>query len=77
MRTIVFVIVNRANYGRIRSLLLKLKKDKFFKIKIILASSTLLSKFGKIDKILENDGLKVDYRVYNHISGENNQQWQN
>ena len=73
MRTIVFVIVNRANYGRIRSLLLKLKKDKFFKIKIILASSTLLSNFGKIDKILEKDGFKVDYKVYNHISGENNQ----
>ena len=73
MRTVAFVIVNRANYGRIRSLLLKLKRDKFFKIKIILASSTLLSKFGKIDEILENDGLKVDYKVYNHISGENNQ----
>jgi UDP-hydrolysing UDP-N-acetyl-D-glucosamine 2-epimerase len=73
MRTVAFVIVNRANYGRIRSLLLKLKRDKFFKIKIILASSTLLSKFGKIDQIIENDGLKVDYKVYNHISGENNQ----
>ena len=73
MRTVAFVIVNRANYGRIRSLLLKLKKNKFFKIKIILASSTLLSKFGKIDKILEKDGLKVDYKIYNHVSGENNQ----
>ena len=73
MRTIVFVIINRANYGRIRSLLLKLKKNKFFKIKIILASSTLLRNFGKIDDILKNDGLKVDYKIYNHIAGENNE----
>ena len=73
MRTIVFVIINRANYGRIRSLLLKIKRNKFFKVKIILASSTLLRNFGKIDEILRKDGLKVDYQVYNHIAGENNE----
>ena len=38
-KKLTFVIVNRANYARIRILLINLKKSKKFKIDIILVSS--------------------------------------
>ncbi len=68
---ICFVIVNRANYGRIRLLLLKLNKSKIFKLQIILCSSTLLDKYGSLDKIIKKDGLKTDFKIFCSVEGEN------
>ena len=73
MKKICVVIVNRANYGRVRLLLKKIKKSKKLKLQIILASSTLLKNYGKLDEIIKKDGLKVDKKFFNHISGENNE----
>jgi UDP-hydrolysing UDP-N-acetyl-D-glucosamine 2-epimerase len=70
-KTICFVLVNRANYGRTKILLSNLKKNKNFKIKIILISSTLLKKYGNLNKVLAKDKLKADYECYTHIEGEN------
>ena len=58
MKKICFVIVNRANYGRVRLLLKHIKKNKKFKLQIILASSTLLKNYGRLDQIIKKDGLK-------------------
>ena len=69
-RKICFVIVNRANYGRIKGLMLRLKKDKSFQLQIILSSSTLLKKYGKLDSILKKDGFKISRSFYTHVEGE-------
>ena len=68
---ICFVIVNRANYGRIKILLQKLNKNSRFKLQIILTSSSLLHKYGEIDKIVRKDGLKIDFKIFSNIEGEN------
>ena len=68
---ICFVIVNRANYGRIKILLQKLNKNSKFKLQIILCSSALLNKYGELNKILMKDGLKIDFKIYSNIEGEN------
>ena len=68
---ICFVIVNRANYGRIKILLQKLNKHPKFNLQIILCSSALLHKYGELNKILKNDRLKVDFKIYSNIEGEN------
>lgn len=73
MKKICVVIVNRANYGRVRLLLKKIKKNKKLKLQIILASSTLLKNYGRLDAIIKKDGFKVDKKFFNHISGENNE----
>ena len=39
----------------------------------MVTSSALLKNYGKLENILKKDGVKVDYRIFNHISGENNQ----
>lgn len=68
---ITFVIVNRANYGRVRYLLLSLKKNKNFELQIVLCSSTLLNKYGNLDKIIEADGFKINFKIFCNIEGEN------
>ena len=70
-KKITFVIVNRANYGRIKDLLIKFKKDKYFKIDIVIVSSSTLKKYGEIENIIKQDGLSVSEKIYTHIEGEN------
>ena len=60
MRKICVVIVNRANYGRVRLLLKKIKESKSLRLQIILASSTLLKNYGRLDHIIKKDGFKID-----------------
>ena len=71
MRKICFVIYNRANYGRIKGLLYLLKNQKNINLKIVLASSSILKKYGSLDEILKKDGFKIDYKFYSHLEGEN------
>jgi len=73
MRKICVVIVNRANYGRVKFLLKKIKKDKNLKLQIILASSTLLKNYGRLDKVIAKDGFNINKKFYSHIAGENNE----
>ena len=70
-KKLTFVIVNRANYARIRVLLKKIKKSKKFKIDIILVSSPLLKKYGDLEKNIIKDGLRVTSKFFTHIEGEN------
>ena len=71
-KKICFVLVNRANYGRVKSLIQFLKKEKnSFEIQIIVVSSPLLKKYGNLEKILIKDGLKPTEIFYTHIEGEN------
>ncbi len=70
-KKICFVIVNRANYGRVRSLMINIKNSRFFELQTVLISSTLLKKYGSLNELIKNDGIKVNYQLFNHIEGEN------
>ena len=68
---ICFVIVNRANYGRVRILLKKLNKNSKFKLQLILCSSTVLYKYGNINEVIRKDGLKPNFKIHSNFEGEN------
>ena len=68
---ICFVIVNRANYGRVRLLLKKINKNPIFKLQLILCSSTVLYKYGDINEIIKKDGLKANFKIHSNFEGEN------
>jgi len=70
-KKICFVIVNRANYGRIRRLILAVKKNKKFQVQVILMSSPLLNKYGELEQLLKLDKITVDYKIFSHVEGEN------
>ena len=69
IKKICFIILNRANYGSIKSLLLKVKKEKKLKIQIIVGASALLVKYDSCQKIIKKDGFNIDYKIDMHIDG--------
>tara|TARA_A100001015_G_scaffold274408_1_gene330747 strand:- start:1953 stop:3092 length:1140 start_codon:yes stop_codon:yes gene_type:complete len=69
-KKISFIIVNRANYARVRFLIKKLNANKNFKVDIILVSSPLLKKYGDLEKVIRKDGLKITSKFFTHIEGE-------
>lgn len=68
---VCIVIASRANYGRVKSLIIELKKNPKYKLQIILAASSLLEKFGNLKKILKKDNIKHHKEAYFIIEGEN------
>jgi UDP-hydrolysing UDP-N-acetyl-D-glucosamine 2-epimerase len=68
-KKICVVIASRANYGRVKSLLLKLKNR--CKLQIILSASAILDRFGNIENQICNDGFKINYKSYMIVEGQN------
>lgn len=68
-RNIAVVIFSRANYARIKSLILNLKKDKKIKLQIIIGASAVLNKYGDIEKILKKDKIKPVAKIYSVVEG--------
>ena len=70
-RKICVVINNRANYARIKSVLIEIKKNKKLDLQIILGSSAILQRYGEVSNIIKRDGFKVNRKIYTLIEGEN------
>ena len=70
-RKICFVINSRANYGRVKNLLILLNKKKDVELQIILGASSILYKFGDISTLLKRDGLKITETFFSIVEGEN------
>ena len=68
---ICLVVASRANYGRVKSLIIELKKNRKCKLQIILAASSLLERFGNLKKILKQDKIKHDKEAFLIVEGEN------
>lgn len=68
-KKICVVINNRANYARIKSFLIEAKKNKKIDLQIIAAGSSVLSKYGSVDKILADDKLKLNLKLHTIVEG--------
>ena len=63
MRKICIVTGSRAEYGLLKNLLKKIKKDKNTKLQIVATCMHLLPKFGLTYKEIIKDGFKINYKV--------------
>ena len=63
MRKICIVTGSRAEYGLLKNLIKKIKKDKNIKLQIIATCMHLIPKFGLTYKEIIKDGFKIDYKV--------------
>ena len=70
-RKICVVINNRANYARIKSVLIEIKKNKKLDLRIVLGSSAILQRYGEVSEIIKRDGFKINNTVYTLLEGEN------
>ena len=64
------VINNRANYARMKSFLKVANKNKKIKIYLILAASSLIDKFGELEKFIKKDGIKIYKKIFTVIAGD-------
>ena len=69
-KRIAVVINNRANYARIKTVLLEAKKSKKINLVIIVAASGVLDRYGDVIKMMRADGLKASYKAYTVVEGQ-------
>lgn len=70
MKKICFVINSRANYARIKTAILASYANKNFECFVIVGASGLLYNYGRVEDIIKQDGIEIDYRVFSSVSGD-------
>lgn len=64
MKKNIFVVTgSRADYGLLKKLILKLKNNIKFNLKVLATGAHLIKKYGFTIKEIEDDGIKVDYKI--------------
>ena len=67
LKKICFIIGSRANYSSIKSVMDEIKKDKNFKLSLILTTSSILQRYGEVSKIINKDGFKINEKFATQI----------
>lgn len=70
-RKVCVVITARPSYSRIRTALYAIRNHPDLELQIVSAASMLLDRYGQTVNHLEQDGFKIDARVYMVLEGEN------
>lgn len=63
------VLTDRANYGRLKPLLLALRAESWVNLSIICGGTTVLSRFGNLRDAIERDGFDVTGEVWHEVEG--------
>lgn len=70
-RRICIVVNSRANYARIKSVLLAVRAHPDLELQLIVGASALLYRFGRAVDIIREDGFEPDASLYSIVEGEN------
>ncbi|WP_080834403.1 UDP-N-acetylglucosamine 2-epimerase [Cohnella massiliensis] len=66
---ICVVLVDRANYGRLKPVMAELRTRPGVRMQVVCAGTMLLDRFGKAKQVVEADGFPIDEEVYLEIDG--------
>lgn len=66
---ICVVLVDRANYGRMKPVMECLRDDSRFDMTLICAGAMLLERFGKAVDVVRADGFTVHHTIYTEVEG--------
>ena len=69
-KTICVFIGGRANYSSIKSALIAINEHPGLELKIILGSSTLIKKYGNLEKVMKKDGFEIAERIQMLVEGD-------
>ncbi len=69
-RKICVVVQSRANYGRIKSVMREIVKNKDLELQLLVGASALLYRFGSVINIIRSDGFKENAIVHSIVEGE-------
>tara|TARA_B110000503_G_C7142476_1_gene411466 strand:- start:1259 stop:2413 length:1155 start_codon:yes stop_codon:yes gene_type:complete len=70
-RKICIVVTARPSYSRVKSILTAISNHEKLELQLVVAGSALLNRYGDAVKVIESDGFKIDSKVYNILSVEN------
>lgn len=71
MRKILAILVDRANYGRMKPVLSSLESDPEVELQVLCTGTMLLPRFGEVINIVKSDGFNVTSKVFMEIEGSN------
>lgn len=63
------LLVDRANYGRLKPVLIALEEDSDIEHSLICSGTMVLDRFGQAASIVESDGIFVAERIYMEVEG--------
>jgi UDP-hydrolysing UDP-N-acetyl-D-glucosamine 2-epimerase len=69
-RTVCVVITARPSYSRIKTALKAIDAHPALELKLVVAASALLDRYGNAVKVIEADGFKITERVFMVLEGE-------
>ena len=70
MRKICVFVGSRANYSSIKSALKAIQADERLELQLVVGASALLSRYGAVVELIEQDGFEISDRVNMIIEGE-------
>ena len=68
-RKVCVVLVDRANYGRLKPVLLSIKQRDELQLQVVAAGTMVLERFGNPVQNVKNDGFNVDGEIYIELEG--------
>jgi UDP-hydrolysing UDP-N-acetyl-D-glucosamine 2-epimerase len=69
-RKVCVVVASRANYGRVRSVMLAIKQHPSLELQLIVGASVMLYRFGQAIDVIKKDGFKPNRTIYYVVEGE-------
>lgn len=70
-RKICAVVTARPSYSRIKTALKAIQEHPNLELQLVVAGSALLGRYGNAVNVIENDGFKIDEKVFMVLEGEN------
>ncbi len=70
-RKICVVVTARPSYARIRTALEAIRAHPDLELQLVVSASALLDRYGNAVRVIEDEGFRVDRRVYMIVEGEN------
>jgi len=70
-RDVCVVVTARPSYSRIKSALVALRERSDVRLRLVVAASALLERYGSAVVYIENDGFEIAARVHMVLEGEN------
>lgn len=70
-RKICVVVTARPSYSRVKTALSAIKAHPKLELQLVVAGSALLDRYGNASSYIEQDGFKIDAKVFMVLEGEN------
>jgi UDP-hydrolysing UDP-N-acetyl-D-glucosamine 2-epimerase len=69
-RKVCVVITARPSYARIKTALSAIRDHEKLELQLVVAASALLDRYGTVTKVIEQEGFRIDRRVFMVLEGE-------